>query len=81
MYEMVEVARKDLAFQLKIPAEDIKINSIEKVVWPDTCLGGKRHSRCGILVSVPGYKVVFYALDQRYEYHIGGEYYTQLDMQ
>jgi hypothetical protein len=77
--QMIVRARNDLANRLNIQPDSIQIVVLEKVVWPDTCLGAPKQSNCGVKVDVPGYKVIFQALGQKYEYHTGGEYHRSVE--
>jgi hypothetical protein len=77
--DMVDKAKEDLAFQLKVLPSEITIASLERVVWPDTCLGGPKHSRCGVVVDVPGHTIFFEVDGKLYEYHTGGEYYRSIE--
>jgi hypothetical protein len=76
--QMIGMAREDLANRLNIQPASIQIIVLEKVVWPDTCLGAPKQSNCGVKVDVPGYKVIFQVLGQNYEYHTGEEYYRRI---
>ena len=60
-------ARSLLAGQLGVPAEDIKIISVEEVEWADSCFGlGGAAEMCAAEMT-PGWRVIFDANGQRYE--------------
>ena len=71
---MVRLARKDLAWYLKIDPSEIQILRIEEVFWPDTCVGLPKTNRCGVPVKQPGHRITFRAFGQKYYYHILGEF-------
>ena len=62
-------ARQDLAQRLNIPADEIKIVSVEAVEWPDGCLGVHIEGIMCLQVITPGYRVVLEANGAVYEYH------------
>jgi hypothetical protein len=62
-------ARQLLAAQLGVGANEIKTVRVERVDWPDACLGvSTRGLSCAAGVT-PGYKVILQVQDRRYELH------------
>ena len=62
-------ARQVLAQQQRVDAKTIAIISVEKVDWPDGCLGVSIEGLMCIQVITPGYRVVLEVEGRRYEYH------------
>jgi hypothetical protein len=62
-------ARKMLVDQLKVDIDTIGLVSVEKVDWPDGCLGVNTPGIMCIQVIMPGYKVILAANGQQYEFH------------
>jgi hypothetical protein len=65
----VSKARDFLAADLSIPADGIKIVSVEAVEWPDRCLGVVIMGMMCAQGVTPGYRVVLQAQGQLYELH------------
>ncbi len=76
-------ARAHLAGGLALPEEQIVLMSMEPVIWPDGCLGIYTPDAACTEALVPGYRLVFEAQNQRYEYHCDqdGSYYKGLPAQ
>ena len=65
----VLAAIRSLASALGLPADQIKLISVEAVEWTDSCLGVSRPDASCLQVITPGYLVVLEANGQQYEYH------------
>lgn len=64
-----ERLQQSLAARLVIPVTDVRLISFDEVTWPDGCLGIYEKDVACTEALVPGYRVVFEALGQRYELH------------
>ncbi len=62
-------ARQVLAQQQRVDPKAIAIISVEKVDWPDGCLGVSIEGLMCIQVITPGYRVILEVEGRRYEYH------------
>ncbi len=62
-------ARKMLVDQLKVDPDTIGLVSVEKVDWPDACLGVQTPGIACAQIITPGYKVVLEAAGKQYEFH------------
>ncbi len=62
-------ARGDLVNRLHIDPDTIKLVSVERVRWPDGCLGVQTPGMMCTMVITPGYRVVLEADGKQYEYH------------
>jgi hypothetical protein len=66
----VQRAAIEAAIQaLGLPAEQVKLVSIEPVDWPDGCLGVVHMGMMCIKGPVPGFRIVLQANDKQYEFH------------
>jgi hypothetical protein len=65
----VERARTFLARQLNIDPAPIQVISVEKVEWPDSCLGLGGPAESCAAVLTPGYKITFDVAGQEYVVH------------
>ena len=65
----VSWARADLAERLKVSVEQVRLVAVEYVEWSDASLGCPKPGMMYAQVITPGYKVVFEAGGERYEYH------------
>lgn len=63
----VSEAQKRLAEQLGVPVEEITINSIEEMVFSDSCLGLGGPAESCLMATVRGYLVMMSAAGQTYE--------------
>ncbi len=66
---LVELAKSDLSRRKNIPAEQIKLVSIEEVTWPNGSLGYPKPGMVYIQVLIPGYRIVLSDGTDTYEYH------------
>src|SRR5512143_125441 len=68
-------ARAMLVAQLAIDPDTIDLVSVEKIEWPDACLGVQLPGKMCAQVITPGYKVVMSVAvvgneaDKKYEFH------------
>ena len=66
--DLVAAARLHLAARLGLSVDAISTLSVEKVTWPDACLGIRSGGLFCAQVSTPGYRVTLEAEDGMYEY-------------
>lgn len=66
--EPVVLVRDSLAERLGVPTSDVEVVEVERVVWPDTCLGLPAPELCAP-GETPGFRVVLRALRSEYHYH------------
>ncbi len=65
----VQSAVRDLTNMLHLNADQIQVNSVEQVQWPNGCLGVQPPGMmCNQLVT-PGYRIILEAVGNQYEYH------------
>jgi hypothetical protein len=57
-----------LAKQLNIPTTEILVQSIEPVIWTDSCLNMSGNAVCSP-ANIPGFRIVVEAQGQLFEYH------------
>jgi len=62
-------AQQVLAAQLGILPEEVRILGVEKVDWPDACLGIQTTGLMCAQVITPGFRVLLEAQGKRYEFH------------
>jgi len=62
-------ARQDLSQRLGIGIEEIEVQSVEAVEWPDASLGCPQPGMMYAQVITPGYRILLRAGGQTYEYH------------
>jgi len=67
---VVAVARTWLGQQLKTVESNVVLQNVERVTWPDTCLGMGSVGQGCAQVSTPGYRIIFYANGQTYEVRV-----------
>jgi hypothetical protein len=67
--QVVQLATEDLAEQLGVEPEEIRLISVEAMEWSDASLGCPQPDMMYTQVITPGYKVVLEAQGERYEYH------------
>jgi len=67
--DVVHHARFILSQQLQVSPESIYIQSVESVIWPNSCLSVALEGiQCGSK-PVEGYRIAFDVLDKKYIYH------------
>jgi hypothetical protein len=64
-----EAARVALATELGVAADEITILSLERVEWPDSCLGAAAEGEVCAQVITPGYRIVLKTIDKQYVAH------------
>lgn len=67
--QIAEMARHELAADLGIPVEDIVVEQVEPVEWPDSSLGVPQPGYMYTQVITPGYRILLRHGAERYEYH------------
>lgn len=65
----VVAARRALAQQMGVPANELRLISMADAEWPDASLGCPEPGRMYAQVITPGYRVTFEAEDRTYEVH------------
>ena len=71
--EIVSAARKLLADELDVAEGGFKLESSEKVEWPDASLGCPKEGYAYAQVITPGYKLVFENADKSYAVHTNSD--------
>jgi hypothetical protein len=66
---LVEGARRDLAAQLDLPAEEVHLVRVRRVEWPNGALGCPEPGKSYIMMIIPGYQLIFQAQGETYEFH------------
>lgn len=69
---VVNLARQNLATELGVGINDIRVIDVEDVIWPDGCLGLPASEPC-TSGEVEGYRVIFEESGQEYIYHTDRE--------
>ncbi len=67
--DLVKRARQDLAEQLDLPADQVRLARVQAVEWPDGSLGCPEPGKSYITMIIPGYLIAFEVEGQLYEYH------------
>jgi hypothetical protein len=62
----------DLAARLDVSEDAITVVSVERVDWPDACLGVSQPDVACAEVITTGYRIILEANGQKYEYHTDG---------
>jgi hypothetical protein len=62
-------ARADLMQKLSIDPDTIGLVSVEKIDWPDGCLGVIDPAKTCLAAVTPGYKIILSGGEKQYEYH------------
>jgi len=65
----IEQARQDLAKRLGVSVDDIEVQAVEAVEWPDASLGCPQPGMMYAQVITPGYRILLRAGGETYEYH------------
>jgi hypothetical protein len=63
-----DLAIKMLTAQLQIPTDQILMQTVEEVVWRDSCLEIRSAQVC-VPVDIPGFRIVLEAKETRFEFH------------
>ena len=67
--QIAEMARRELAQDLGVPVEQIAVETVEAVEWPDASLGAPQPGYMYAQVITPGYRIPLRHGAERYEYH------------
>lgn len=67
--QAVQLAREELARQLGLAPEAIRLVSVQAVEWPDTSLGCPQPGMMYAQVITPGFRVILEAAGEQYEFH------------
>ena len=67
------MARADLRAKLAVDVDTIGLVSVEKVTWPDGCLGVVDPAKTCLAAATPGYKIVLGGSVKQYEYHTNAD--------
>ena len=67
--QIAEAARGKLAADLGIPIEDIAVEAVEDVDWPDASLGLPEPGQMYIQMITPGFRITLKHGTERYVYH------------
>jgi len=73
LQQLVDLARVNLAQRLDVEPEDITVQSIEEVEFPDAGLGVPEPGQVYAQVLTPGYTIKLSVNGQSYEYHASDE--------
>ncbi len=65
----VRAAIEKLSRESGISATDISLKAIQRVEWPDACLGMKTPGVMCAMIVTPGYRIILTARGRQYEYH------------
>lgn len=71
---LVDLAKADLAQRLNVRVDDIQVQSVEEVQFPDSSLGVPEPGKMYLTVITPGYIIRLVVGGQTYEYHGSGNY-------
>jgi hypothetical protein len=66
---LADLAKADLAQQLKIPVGQIEVARMEAVEWPDASLGCPKAGMMYAQVITPGYQIILSVQGKEYDYH------------
>jgi hypothetical protein len=67
-----DAAVADLAVRLDLTQGSVIVVSVERVDWPDACLGVSHPDVACAEIITPGYRIILEANGQRFEYHTDG---------
>jgi len=68
----VQAAREALAARLGVGVDAVRVVAVERVDWPDGCLGAADPGEACILMITPGYRVTLAVQGVEYVYHTDG---------
>lgn len=66
-------AQKLLSEKLGVPVDQIQVDRVEPVEWPDSCLGLARSDEMCAEVITPGYRILLRVDLVRYEFHTNAD--------
>jgi hypothetical protein len=70
---IASLVQQDLAEQLNVDTQDIRVVSIEATEWADSSLGCPKPGMMYASVLTPGYEIVLEVEGQEYVYHTGSD--------
>ena len=76
---MVELAKEDLAKLLSVDSSEIKVKSVEEVIWVNGALGYPEEGHYYTEALVEGYRVILSYKGRHYEYHTDMRDHAKLD--
>lgn len=65
----IETITVYLSEQTQIPLGDLKVDRVEAINWPDSCLGLAQANEMCLQVITPGFRVELTAPEQRFVVH------------
>ncbi len=65
----VEAARIELAGRLNVEADQISVFSLERIVWPDSCLAIPSPGEVCTPNETPGFRLILTVADSHFTYH------------
>ncbi len=65
----VEAARMELAKGLNVGTGQISVVSVERIIWPDACLGLPTPGETCGMVSTPGFRIILTVREKHFAYH------------
>jgi hypothetical protein len=77
--EITDLVQQDLAEQLNISKDEIRVVSVTAVEWPDSSMGCPKPGMGYLDVITPGYRIVLTASGQTYTYHTGPDSFVLCD--
>lgn len=69
MAKLISEVSQDLARRLNIDVQQIAVERIEEITWPDGALGCPEPGMGYITVLIPGYRLILAAQGNTYDYH------------
>ncbi len=66
---VAQLAREDLAKELKVAPQKIQTKSVQPKEWPDAGLGCPEPGRMYAQMITPGFEIVLEAKGRKYTYH------------
>ena len=70
--QTIDRARRDLAQRLGTIETEIALESVEQTDFPDAALGAPLEDEMSAQVITPGWRILFKAQDETYEYRASG---------
>ncbi len=68
--KLISEVSQDLARRLNIDVQQITVEQIEEITWPDGALGCPEPGMAYITVLIPGYRLILAAQGNTYDYHV-----------
>lgn len=65
---LLDRAIADLAGRLGLPSAQVEVVRIERVAWPDGCLGCAKPGQLCTTVVIPGFRILLRVAGEEYEY-------------